>query len=79
MLNITRADEVTHVMTGHQWFTWICAEVGVEPVQAFHERVRRVWHRELKGPFNVLERNCPPEFYLLSMRGHAMHVIPFRH
>ena len=26
-------DEVTHVTTGHRWFTWVCARQGVDPVE----------------------------------------------
>ncbi|KAI0263567.1 hypothetical protein BC834DRAFT_886329 [Gloeopeniophorella convolvens] len=65
-LRIIHADEVTHVTTGHRWFTWVCAAEGVEPVSAFREEVRKGWHGEVKGPFNVEDRakaGLTPAFY----------------
>ena len=50
------ADEVTHVTTGHRWFTWVCANEGVDPVLTFREEVRRGWRGEVKGPFNAEDR-----------------------
>lgn len=55
-LEVIHADEVTHVTSGHRWFTWLCEREGVEPVAAFREEVRRNWTGEIKGPFNVADR-----------------------
>lgn len=66
VLNIIHADEVTHVTAGHRWFTWICEQQGVDPVQTFREEVRRGWTGDVKGPFNVEDREkagMTPEFY----------------
>ncbi|KAL1663025.1 hypothetical protein GGF50DRAFT_57783 [Schizophyllum commune] len=66
-LEVIHADEVTHVTTGHRWFTWVCAREGVEdPVAAFREEVRRGWRGDVKGPFNEGDREkagLTPEFY----------------
>ncbi|GBE85799.1 DUF455-domain-containing protein [Sparassis crispa] len=65
-LEIIHQDEVTHVATGHRWFTWICAQQGVDPVQTFRQDVRRCWKAEVKGPFNVEARGIAgltPDFY----------------
>lgn len=66
VLNIVHRDEVTHVTTGHRWFTWICAKQGVDPVQTFREEVKRCWRGDVKGPFNVEDREkagMTPDFY----------------
>ncbi|KIJ62399.1 hypothetical protein HYDPIDRAFT_51764, partial [Hydnomerulius pinastri MD-312] len=52
VLNIIHADEVTHVTSGHRWFTWVCEQQGVDPVSTFREEVRRGWRGDIKGPFN---------------------------
>ncbi|KAI4522224.1 DUF455-domain-containing protein [Schizophyllum commune Loenen D] len=66
-LEVIHADEVTHVTTGHRWFTWVCAREGVEdPVAAFREEVRRGWRGDVKGPFNEEDREkagLTPDFY----------------
>ncbi|KAL1731975.1 hypothetical protein EV714DRAFT_207836 [Schizophyllum commune] len=66
-LEVIHADEVTHVTTGHRWFTWVCAREGVkDPVAAFREEVRRGWRGDVKGPFNEEDREkagLTPEFY----------------
>src|SRR5882762_5240259 len=55
-LEVIHADEVTHVTTGHRWFTWICERDGVDPVSMFREEVRKGWRGEIKGPFNEEDR-----------------------
>ena len=66
VLNIVHRDEVTHVTTGHRWFTWICTKQGVDPVQTFREEVKRCWRGDVKGPFNAEDREkagMTPDFY----------------
>lgn len=66
VLEIIHADEVTHVTAGHRWFTWICEQQGVDPVHTFREEVRRGWTGDVKGPFNVEDREkagMTREFY----------------
>lgn len=72
MMEIIHADEVTHVTTGHRWFTWVCQQqqqqLGevVDPVEAFREEVKRGWNGAVKGPFNVEDREkagLSREFY----------------
>ena len=73
VLEIVHADEVVHVATGHRWFTWICAEEGVtDPIAAFREEVRKGWKGDVKGPFNVIDREkagMTRAFYEDSERG----------
>ncbi|KAG5730343.1 hypothetical protein E4T56_gene11719 [Termitomyces sp. T112] len=56
VMEVIHADEVTHVTSGHRWFTWLCEQEQVDPAQAFREEVRRGWRGDLKGPFNVKDR-----------------------
>ncbi|KAL4062655.1 hypothetical protein V8B97DRAFT_1874662 [Scleroderma yunnanense] len=56
VLEVIHHDEVTHVTSGHRWFTWICQQQGVDPVKTFREEVRRGWRGEIKGPFNIEAR-----------------------
>lgn len=67
VMEIIHADEVTHVTSGHRWFTWICEQEGnIDPILAFREEVRRGWRGDVKGPFNVEDREkagLTKEFY----------------
>ena len=56
ILEIIHMDEVTHVTAGHRWFSWICKNEGVDPIQTFREEVRRGWRGDIKGPFNEKDR-----------------------
>lgn len=56
VMEIIHADEVTHVTTGHRWFTWVCQREGVDPVKSFREEVQKGWRGAVKGPFNVADR-----------------------
>ena len=52
VLEVIHMDEVTHVTAGHRWFSWICKNEGIDPVQTFREEVRRGWRGDIRGPFN---------------------------
>ncbi|KAF7329156.1 DUF455-domain-containing protein [Mycena kentingensis (nom. inval.)] len=65
-LQIIHADEVTHVTSGHRWFTWLCANQGVDAVDTFRDEVRKGWRGNVKGPFNIEAREqagLTREFY----------------
>ncbi|WVQ84301.1 hypothetical protein IAT38_006453 [Cryptococcus sp. DSM 104549] len=66
VLEIIHADEITHVTTGHRWFTWLCQKRGVEPVTTFREEVFSNFRGKIKGPFNAEDRlkaGLTPAFY----------------
>lgn len=71
VLTIIHADEITHVTAAHRWFTWVCKEEGVDPVQTFREEVKAHFSGALKGPFNESDREkagLTTEFYM-DLRG----------
>ncbi|KAG9092043.1 hypothetical protein FRC06_000271 [Ceratobasidium sp. 370] len=73
VLEVIHWDEVTHVTAGHRWFTWACALLGEDPVEAFRREVRKHFSGALKGPFNTVDRaraGMGPEFYE-NLRGEA--------
>ncbi|KAF9560577.1 DUF455-domain-containing protein [Agrocybe pediades] len=79
VMEIIHADEVTHVTSGHRWFTWVCAQQGgVDPVLAFREEVKRGWRGDVKGPFNVEDRETAgltPHFYE-DLKGEMDDLLP---
>ncbi|KAK8853153.1 hypothetical protein IAR55_003854 [Kwoniella newhampshirensis] len=66
VLEIIHADEITHVTTGHRWFTWLCQKQGVDPVSTFRKEVYYNFYGKIKGPFNAEDRlkaGLTPDFY----------------
>ncbi|PPQ68909.1 hypothetical protein CVT26_001846 [Gymnopilus dilepis] len=67
VMEIIHTDEVTHVTSGHRWFTWVCMQEGnVDPIAAFREEVKKGWRGDVKGPFNIEDREkagLTPHFY----------------
>jgi uncharacterized ferritin-like protein (DUF455 family) len=71
ILEIIHMDEVTHVTAGHRWFSWMCKNQGVDPIQTFREEVRCGWRGDIKGPFNEEDRakaGMAKDFYI-NLRG----------
>lgn len=56
VLNRNFSEEIVHVQTGIRWFEFICKMRGLDPVQAFHEYVRKYHIGPLRGPFNTSAR-----------------------
>ncbi|AAW45590.2 conserved hypothetical protein [Cryptococcus deneoformans JEC21] len=66
VLEIIHADEITHVTTGHRWFTWLCAKQGLDPIATFRSEVEANFRGKIKGPFNAEDRlkaGLTPDFY----------------
>jgi len=61
-MEIIHTDEVTHVTAGHRWFMWLCERGGegggdkLDPVSTFRDEVKKGWRGDIKGPFNVVDR-----------------------
>ncbi len=59
-------DEIGHVAAGMRWFHHFAEAAGLDPKQAWQERVRRHFKGTLKPPFNDAARSdagFDPEFY----------------
>jgi uncharacterized ferritin-like protein (DUF455 family) len=59
-------DEIGHVAAGMRWFHHFAEAAGLDPKQAWQERVRRHFRGTLKPPFNDAARSdagFDPEFY----------------
>lgn len=50
-------DEIGHVAAGMRWFHHFAEEAGLDPKQAWQERVRRHFKGTLKPPFNDAARS----------------------
>ena len=49
-------EEVAHVAAGSHWFTWCCAQAGVDPAATFARLVDTHLAGKVRGPFNVAAR-----------------------
>ncbi len=56
ILEIIYKDEIGHVKTGSNWFSYQCDLAGLEPRSTFQSMVATHLHGELKGPFNIAAR-----------------------
>ncbi|WWC91625.1 uncharacterized protein L201_006571 [Kwoniella dendrophila CBS 6074] len=66
ILEIIHADEITHVTTGHRWFTWLCQRQDVDAIDTFRAEVFANFRGKIKGPFNSADRlkaGLTPDFY----------------
>jgi uncharacterized ferritin-like protein (DUF455 family) len=58
ILDIILRDEVGHVAIGNRWFRHLCAQRGLDPVQAYDELARQHRAPRLRGPFNLDARRA---------------------
>ena len=58
ILDIILRDEIGHVAVGNRWYGWLCAQRGLEPVQAFEALRLQYKAPKLKGPFNLAARRA---------------------
>jgi uncharacterized ferritin-like protein (DUF455 family) len=56
ILNVIYQDEITHVRIGSDWFSYLCERTDLEPRTNFIRLVKKYFHGELKGPFNIAAR-----------------------
>jgi uncharacterized ferritin-like protein (DUF455 family) len=66
VLQLIYEQEIGHVAIGRHWFDFLCHAQGLNPAQAFHDRVRRCFNGELKPPFNRAARDAagfPAHYY----------------
>ena len=58
ILDIILRDEVGHVAIGNHWYSWLCAERGLEPVATFAALLAQYDAPKLRGPFNLEARRA---------------------
>jgi uncharacterized ferritin-like protein (DUF455 family) len=51
-LSIILEEEVRHVAIGNRWFGWLCAQRGVDPLEAFARARERHRAPRTRGPIN---------------------------
>lgn len=59
ILALILEEEIGHVATGNRWYTWLCAQQGLEPVA--HYRALLAQHMpkaKMRGPFNLAARRA---------------------
>jgi uncharacterized ferritin-like protein (DUF455 family) len=56
ILAIVERDEIGHVAIGSRWFSWLCAQRGVEPEATFRQLLVEYDAPALKPPFNLAAR-----------------------
>jgi uncharacterized ferritin-like protein (DUF455 family) len=58
ILDVILRDEIGHVAVGNRWYAWLCAQRGLDPVQAFEALRVKYKAPKLKGPFNLAARRA---------------------
>jgi uncharacterized ferritin-like protein (DUF455 family) len=56
ILDIILRDEIKHVAIGNQWYQWLCAARGLEPVATYPLLAVRYKAPQMRGPFNFEAR-----------------------
>ncbi len=56
ILDIILRDEIGHVAIGNQWYRWLCARDGLEPVAHFKLLIKQYEAPRMKPPFNEAAR-----------------------
>jgi uncharacterized ferritin-like protein (DUF455 family) len=66
ILQLIYEQEIGHVAIGRRWFDCLCGAEGLDPAEAFRDRVSRFFRGELKPPFNRDARDAagfPAAYY----------------
>jgi uncharacterized ferritin-like protein (DUF455 family) len=56
ILAIIERDEIGHVAIGNRWYSHLCRERGLEPVETFRQLLTDYDAPPLKPPFNLEAR-----------------------
>lgn len=57
-LDIILRDEIGHVASGNRWYTWLCAQRGLDPIATYTTLAHEHAAPALKGPFNLKARRA---------------------
>lgn len=58
ILDVILRDEIGHVAVGNRWYSWLCAQQGMEPLAHYRALARRHNAPRLKPPFNDAARRA---------------------
>jgi uncharacterized ferritin-like protein (DUF455 family) len=73
ILDIILRDEIGHVAVGNQWYGWLCAQRGLEPLATYAALAAQYRAPQLRGPFNLDARRAAgfTEAELAALNGQA--------
>ncbi len=58
IIDIILRDEIGHVAVGNDWYRWLCAQRGLDPIHTYAELAARHQAPRLRGPFNLEARRA---------------------
>ncbi len=58
ILEVILRDEIGHVAVGNRWYSWLCAQQGLDPLVHYRVLARRHQAPRLKPPFNLEARRA---------------------
>ena len=58
ILGIILRDEIGHVAVGNRWYRWLCAQRGLDPLDAYARLAAQHGAPRLKPPFNLEARRA---------------------
>ncbi len=58
IIDIILRDEIGHVATGNRWFSFLCAQRGLEPVACYARLAAQYAAPKLRAPFNLEARRA---------------------
>ena len=58
ILDIILRDEIGHVAIGNQWYRYLCAQRGLEPIATYAQLAAQYGAPRLKGPLNLDARRA---------------------
>jgi len=58
ILDIILRDEIGHVGIGNRWYSWLCAQRGLEPVATYAHLAAEYRAPTMRGPFNFEARRA---------------------
>lgn len=58
ILEVILRDEIGHVAVGNRWYSWLCAQQGLDPLAHYRVLARRHQAPRLKPPFNLEARQA---------------------
>ncbi len=58
IMDVILRDEIGHVAIGNRWFGWLCAQRGLEPIDAYRVLAAEYHVPQYRGPLNLAARRA---------------------